>query len=644
MSADIFISYRRDDAKSEARSIYERMVRKFGSRRVFMDVEAIQHGADFPSVLNERLSRAKVLLVVIGPYWASGKDSNGTNRLDNPADFVRLEVISAIDRGIMVIPLLVGGAKMPAVSELPQPLQPLLSKNAAIITHENFASDIERVEQLLVLMGKRFRFAVRAASLLFGLLCVSAITYWLSNRAEQKSAPPSRRLVSIGDFSVEPQNDQDLVWLKIKVERNFVDYLIARGVHVTHRSSALSNQGEVAKEIVGAVERNSGGNVEIRVQLLNRKEVLATTSYAAPFEIWQEHYKSIPELMIFSLGVIPETLTKRETAKRPTESLMAALLYFEAARFARNHQLDRASALLDKAIAEDRAFATAFWAKGQVLYALGNKADGEEWEKKADAMAPDHARPKFTGEVVNPLPSLMTQLQTSNWSALPNHVLFKEVTVPSYGIEIKAWSFSPAEHRLDVVASNDDTGSTAQQIRLASGAILAINGGFFDIDQNSRLTPSGLLISRGRKISATSDRRKGGSGVIYEKAGAVAIDFIEKFEMDNSVTAAVQVGPLVVDPGGKNGIRRNDHERQNRSAICKDQHGRITIVVVTGGLSLFELGEVLSARESDGGFACERALNLDGGPSTQVSFSLGGKNVDVVGRWKIASAILLSAR
>jgi Phosphodiester glycosidase len=68
------------------------------------------------------------------------------------------------------------------------------------------------------------------------------------------------------------------------------------------------------------------------------------------------------------------------------------------------------------------------------------------------------------------------------------------------------------------------------------------------------------------------------------------------------------------------------------------------IVVVMGGLSLFEMGEVLSAREADGGFDCERALNLDGGPSTAVSFSMDGKSVEVKGRWKISDGLAVKSR
>jgi exopolysaccharide biosynthesis protein len=156
------------------------------------------------------------------------------------------------------------------------------------------------------------------------------------------------------------------------------------------------------------------------------------------------------------------------------------------------------------------------------------------------------------------------------------------------------------------------------------------------------MTPSGLLVSNNRRIAGPT--AKGGSGIVYERAGLIEIDLIKKFVMDNSVVAALQVGPLVVDPGGTNGIRRNDFDRQNRSAICRDRSSQIVIVVVIGGLSLFEMGEVLSVREADGGFDCERALNLDGGPSTAVSFSMDGKSVEVMGRWKISNGLAVKSR
>ena len=73
----------------------------------------------------------------------------------------------------------------------------------------------------------------------------------------------------------------------------------------------------------------------------------------------------------------------------------------------------------------------------------------------------------------------------------------------------------------------------------------------------------------------------------------------------------------------------------------RDTSGEIIIIVVDGGLSLFEMGEILSERETEGGFSCEQALNLDGGPATQVSFAGGGEKLELPGRWKVPNALVV---
>jgi uncharacterized protein YigE (DUF2233 family) len=198
----------------------------------------------------------------------------------------------------------------------------------------------------------------------------------------------------------------------------------------------------------------------------------------------------------------------------------------------------------------------------------------------------------------------------------------------------------PRGHR----AFHDAWGSTVAELRAAHQALLAINAGFFDFDAQSRLSPSGLVIADGRLIAPATDRKKGGSGALYSRGSAVEIDFIDRVGDLRGIQTAVQVGPLVVDPGGKNGIRRNDADRARRSAVCLLAGGAIVIVLVEGGLSLYELGELLATPEADGGFGCERAVNLDGGPSTQVSFAAAGRNLEITGRWKVANALLILPR
>ena len=138
----IFVSYRRNDAEGEAGRLFDDLVREFGKQSVFMDVSTIQAGRDFRKVIDESVATCGVLLAVIGVNWVDAKDDAGHRRLDDPADFVRLETASALKRDIPVIPVLVRGARMPAASQLPDDLKDLAYRNAVEITHARWNSDV----------------------------------------------------------------------------------------------------------------------------------------------------------------------------------------------------------------------------------------------------------------------------------------------------------------------------------------------------------------------------------------------------------------------------------------------------------------------------------------------------------------------
>jgi flagellar biosynthesis GTPase FlhF len=172
MAGRIFINYRREDSRADARSVYQRLERVFGKNRLFMDVDTIQKGRDFTKVLDEHLAQSDVMLAVIGNRWLTAQDEQGARRLDDPADFVRVEIARALDRDIAVIPVLVDGAKLPKASDLPDELKPLSRRQASIVTHENFGSDVEGLARDLKAMqrpGVRHRWlggAIAAALLL----------------------------------------------------------------------------------------------------------------------------------------------------------------------------------------------------------------------------------------------------------------------------------------------------------------------------------------------------------------------------------------------------------------------------------------------------------------------------------------------
>lgn len=139
----IFLSYRREDAEGQAGRLYDDLVAVFGSDSVFMDVAAIQPGRDFRKVIDQSLSSCGVFLSLIGKNWITATDASGRRRIDDPADFVRIETAAALKRDIPVIPVLVQGAPVLRPDQLPGDLQDLAYRNAIELTHPRWDSDIQ---------------------------------------------------------------------------------------------------------------------------------------------------------------------------------------------------------------------------------------------------------------------------------------------------------------------------------------------------------------------------------------------------------------------------------------------------------------------------------------------------------------------
>lgn len=151
MGRAIFISYRRDDTEGEAGRLFDDLVRSpgFGDNSVFMDVSGINPGADFRKAIDDNVASCGVLLAVIGPTWATITGPNGARRLDDPNDFVRLEIASALARDIAVIPVLVHEAKMPRPEDLPENLKNLAFRNSVEVTHARWNSDVQLLTEAL---------------------------------------------------------------------------------------------------------------------------------------------------------------------------------------------------------------------------------------------------------------------------------------------------------------------------------------------------------------------------------------------------------------------------------------------------------------------------------------------------------------
>jgi hypothetical protein len=153
----VFISYRREDSGGFAGRIYDRLTKSLGFGNVFFDVDSIAPGVDFVDTLNERLGRCDALVAVIGRSWLPSPDANNRRRLDDPNDYVRLEIEAALQRGIRVIPVLVDGAILPKSSDLPEGLAKLTRRQAIEISLTRFDSDVERLIEALSALEDELR-------------------------------------------------------------------------------------------------------------------------------------------------------------------------------------------------------------------------------------------------------------------------------------------------------------------------------------------------------------------------------------------------------------------------------------------------------------------------------------------------------
>jgi len=147
---NVFLSYRRDDSHYIADRIYDWLIQERGRRNVFKDVDSIPLGRDFRQVIHDAVHRCDVLLVVIGPGWVTVAKAPGMRRLDDPLDFVRMEIEAALERDIPIIPLLVNNTTMPTAEDLPSSLHPLAYRNGLLVRPDpDFHHDMGRLIAIL---------------------------------------------------------------------------------------------------------------------------------------------------------------------------------------------------------------------------------------------------------------------------------------------------------------------------------------------------------------------------------------------------------------------------------------------------------------------------------------------------------------
>jgi CHASE2 domain-containing sensor protein len=170
----IFLSYRRDDAAVHTELIYQDLAAFYGESCVFMDIEGIGYGDNFREKIDERVADCTVLLAMITPRWAS-MEKNGVRRLDDPDDFVRLEIASALRQGKRVIPVLLEGAAMPPPNLLPAEIAVLASLNGPEFSGRRLKQDSDNL--IAAIEGKRLQ---KKLAEIVALLRLRRLAWWIA--------------------------------------------------------------------------------------------------------------------------------------------------------------------------------------------------------------------------------------------------------------------------------------------------------------------------------------------------------------------------------------------------------------------------------------------------------------------------------
>ncbi len=207
----VFISYRREDSAAYAGRLFDILSAAFGAENTFMDVDDIKGGDDFTTVIERKLGVSDALVAVIGEHWLSVTEPSGGRRLDNPNDFVRIEIAKALERGIRVIPVLVGGATLPHPSDLPDNLKALCERQAVEIRDTRFHEDAKDLVDVLHRTIRGTGFLPKEGGLkrlipalvIFAVVIAGAVSWLLLNRQKISAGPPPAKVAGEWEATVK---------------------------------------------------------------------------------------------------------------------------------------------------------------------------------------------------------------------------------------------------------------------------------------------------------------------------------------------------------------------------------------------------------------------------------------------------------
>ncbi|WKJ88686.1 ankyrin repeat domain-containing protein [Methylomonas montana] len=284
----IFISYRREDSAGHAGRIYDRFVESFGKNRVFRDVDGIATGEDFVEAIREKIKQSDVLLALIGPRWLTAVDEEGHWRLANENDWVRVEIVAALERNMRVIPVLLQDTPIPKADNLPGAIAKLAQRNAFEIRDNHFDLDVSLlIDKLRPSWRNKLAriFSRWPAYAVLSLLLLSALGFWLYPQLVFTPEKSRAQIVQMGmqfdantfverakandvqavemflraGMSADAENDENQSALKVAAAHGHFDLvklLIDKGADVVKAISWAAAYGQ--KQILDyMLERNS---------------------------------------------------------------------------------------------------------------------------------------------------------------------------------------------------------------------------------------------------------------------------------------------------------------------------------------------------------------------------------------------------
>jgi Phosphodiester glycosidase len=370
--------------------------------------------------------------------------------------------------------------------------------------------------------------------------------------------------------------------------------------------------------------------------------LIAQPTMTDPIQFFQKVRSVLGETLLYDADFEKHTLTKRASSPQHKATDEAYALFLEAQDQEAKSSRARAIDLMREAVQQDDGFAMGFWYLGALLKRQ-NKDDPEakKMDAYADQLDPDH--PRIDDPARNPVLELLDASAKVDFERLNEFVELKVIDQPDYDVRITAWRIDPLGVNLKLSVQLGAYGSRVDEIRKRDHGVLAVNAGFFERDSENHLNPTYALKIGETVLRPYQGENFGGALAIADDA----VDILTPTLTEKNflkVRDLVYSKPLMLEPGRKFSMLYNDYDRRNRTAVCTTTDHRLIVLVVTGGVSLYELADFLSDRHGRQGLPCDAALALTGGPSTQASFALGGRTIDIPGAWPVYGALVVTPR